>query len=271
MNETAKLAAAMARDALEHEEKRDELFALVSDRNADLTLRRAALQALAQLAFNRVTLGERNVQLIATLRGLIDDPDPELRETAIEILAQRKDELVQRRLLDGLERREPPLVADSQAIVFLSYDIHGAFFPTMRRLAKESPDPDTRREAVRFLAADTGAADLLLEIFDDRGEDDEIRRASGSALLSVAPQTFEQRAKEAVLDESETEQVRAASLTSLTHFANADEVAGDSGFVAAVSNVAAPSEPAVFEESVSPREGDFAKALRMFKERHGLS
>jgi ATP-dependent RNA helicase RhlE len=65
--------------------------------------------------------------------------------------------------------------------------------------------------------------------------------------------------------------IRAASLTSLTHFANADEVASDSGFVAAVSNVAAPSEPAVFEESVSPREGDLAKALRMFKERHGLS
>lgn len=268
MNETDRLAASMAREALENEAKRDELFTIVSDRSADLTRRRAALRALAQLAFSRVVLRDRNVQLITTLRGIIDDPDPELRETAIEMLAQRKDELVQRRLIDGLERREPPLVSDSQAIVFLGYDIHGAFFPTLRRLARESSDPDTRREAVKVLAADTESADLLLEIFTDRGEDDELRRASGSALLSVAPRMFEQRAKEAVLDASESEPVRAASLTALTHFAGSDAVAEDSAFVAAVTQVA---PPAVFEESVAPREGDLEKAVRLFKKRHGLA
>ena len=247
----------------------NQLLATVSNPAGDRTTRLAALQALQELSFTSKLLRQMNAQLIATLRGVIDDPDPEIRETAMEMLAQKKDEVVQRRLRDGLERREPPLVDDAQAIQLLGYDIHAGFFPVLRRLARESSDPATRLEAVKLLAADPDSADLLLAVFDDKREDDDVRRASGSALMSVARERFERRAKEAVLDESETEQVRAASLTALTHLADAD-LASDTDFLARVSNVGAAPPSGGFEESVSPPEGDLAKAVRAFKERHGI-
>jgi hypothetical protein len=272
IQEIVTLTAAARDDAA----KIEQLLAIVADSARESVVRQAAFRGLQQLSFSSVLFRHMNAQFIATLRTLMDDPDPVLRELAIERLAQDKDALVQQRLLDGLERREEPLVDDVEAIQLLGYDIHGAFFPVMRKLAKESPDPAVRTEAVNVLAADTASADLLLEIFDDKSENDDVRRASASALMLVARDRFEPRAKEAVLDDADTEAVRASSLTALTHSPNREEVAHDSEFVARLSNVA-PSAP-TFEESVTreapgmePAEGDFAKAIRIFKERRGLS
>lgn len=259
--------------------KIEQLLAIVADTGRDSKVRQAAFKGLQQLSFSSALFRRMNAQFIAALRTLMDDPDPVLRELAVERLAQEKDPLVQQRLLDGLERREEPLVDDVEAIQLLGYDIHGAFFPVMRRLAKESPDAAVRTEAVNVLAADTASADLLLEIFGDKNEHDDVRRASASALMSVDRNRFEPRAKEAVLDDSDTEAVRASSLSALTHSPNREGVASDSEFVARLENVA-PSAPApapTFEESLAleaprmgPAEGDLAKAIRIFKERNGL-
>jgi HEAT repeat protein len=264
----------LAREAFQEPEKLDLLFAILSDTSLDLLVRRAAMQGLRQLAFFPTVIGPRNAELVATLRGLLDDPEPELREEAVSMLAEKKDPVAQQRLIDGLELRAEPLVADPKAVALLGNDIHGAFFPLMRNLATESDDPATRLEAVKLLAADTDSADLLFSIFDDKSEDDDVRRASGSALMSVARDRFEQRAKEAVLDDDDTEPVRAASLTALTHFADPDHI--DSDFIARVSSVepspastivASADDPSDFEV----REGDLAKAVRVFKKRYGLS
>jgi HEAT repeat protein len=270
--------AALAREAVHDLEKRRRLLEIAGDRTADLGERRAALQAVRELAFTSRFFGPINVELITTLRNLLDEPDQQLRETAASMLAQRKDEFVQRRLLDGLERRDTPLVDDPKAIALLGYDIHAAFFPTMRRLAKESPDQATRLEAIKLLAADPSSADLLMDVFDDKGEDDEVRRASASALMSVARDRFEPRAKEAVLDESDSEPVRAASLTALTHFADPAGLAGDSEFIAGVANVDTSGSSRLIasadeggEADFEVREGDLAKAVRTFKKRYGLS
>lgn len=277
MSAAIQAVVSLASEARGDAGKLTELFAIAADRSRDSVVRQAALRSLQELSFTSMLLRQMNAQLIAALRSIVDDPDEELREIAIEMLAQKKDEFVQRRLLDGLERREPPLVDDGKAIQFLGYDIHGGWFPTMRRLARESPDPATRLEAVKLLAADPGSADLLLAIFDDKGEDDDVRRASGSALMSVARDRFEPRAKEAVLDDSDTEPVRAASLTALTHFATSGDLANDADFVARLSDVAARSpSPDVLSDiqleglTMEAPEGDLAKAVRIFKERNGL-
>jgi HEAT repeat protein len=270
--------ASLAREARADREKLEQLFAMVADRAGDPATRRAALRALQQLGFTSSLLKQMNAQLVAALRSVIDDPDEELRTMAIQMLAQQKDEFVQRRLLEGLQRTAEPLVSDTKAIQFLGYDIHAGHFPIVRQFARESPDPETRREAVKLLAADTESAGLLFAIFDDKSEDEEVRRASGGALLSVAPQTFEQRAKEAVLDDSDAESVRASSLTALTHFADPIALANDRGFIEGVANVetrapesAGTAEFAPMDMALgAPAEGDLAKAVRVFKERYGV-
>ena len=235
-----------------------QLMAIAGDRTADAATRRAALYALQELGFTTALLAVMNAQLIAMLRGFIDDPNLELRDIAVEMLAQKKDEVVQQRLLDGLERREPPIVADARALHLLGYDIHAGQFPTVRKFAQQSPDPAARLEAVRLLAADTESADLLLTLFDDRTQPDDVRRASGSALLSVAPDRYAQRAKQAVLDESESESVRLSSLTALTHFANPADLPNDRQFIAGIAKIAL-------------NEDKLAAAVRMFKEEHGIA
>jgi len=242
-------------------------LAVLGDPAQSAETRRAALQALQQLSFNVKAFAAVRAEYIAVLRRIVDDPDAGLREGALETLAQEKDEFAQRRLLAGLNREEPPLVDDGKAIQFLAYDIHAEHFPAMRRLAQDAPDPDTRREAVKALSADTDAADLLYRIFDDTREDEGVRQASASALLSVDPARFEQRAKQAVLDAGDADSVRAAALTALTYFANPAALAGDNQFMDGVSNVESAPTPAAIPNAESG--GDLAKALRLFREKHG--
>jgi hypothetical protein len=153
-------------------------------------------------------------------RAVIEDPDVRLRRRAIGILAREKDDYVQRRLLEGLERRSRALVPAAKAIQFLGYDIHAEYFPLLRRIIAQPPSRAAKREAVRLLAADPTAGDLLLTILNDRGEDPEVRRLSGIALQSLAPDRFEAEARRIVLDDDEDDDLRAMSITSLTHFAN---------------------------------------------------
>ena len=244
----------------------DQLLEVLGDPSRGADARRAALQALQQLSFHTPLFARIRPAYIATLRKVIEDPDQRLREMAIEALAQEKDEYVQRRLVDGLERREEPLVPDEKAIQFLGYDIHAQHFPVIRRLARESADAATRREAVKLLSSDTQSADLLAGIYDDKNEDDDVRRASVSALMSVDPLKFEERAKQVVVDDSDAESVRAASLTALTYFANPTALASDTDFVDRVASVGAGA-PELLGLGTEG-EGDLAKAVRLFRAKY---
>lgn len=263
------LAAAAASDAPPDPEP---YLQILGDANRSAEERRAALVTLQQLSFNVPLLAEFRPAFIETLRAIIDDPDERLRDMALESLAQEKDEYAQRRLLAGLRRDEEPLVSDKTAIQFLSYDIHAEHFPILRRLARESPDAATRREAVHALAADTESADLLLAIYADKNEDDEVRSASGSALLAVDPLRFEERAKETVIDDSDAESVRAASLTALTYYGNPSALAEDADFMGRVAQVdtRGPALSAAAAAGAESDDGTLAKAVRMFQSRYGV-
>jgi HEAT repeat protein len=246
-----------------------DLVQTLADKSESASARRAALQALQQLAFKVPQFAAIRPAFIEALRTVIDDPDTHLREQAVETLAQEKDEYVQRRLLEGLEHKEKKLVDDQKAIQFLGYDVHAEHYPILRKLAKDSPDAGTRREAVQALAADPQSSNLLYDIYDNKSEDDEVRSASASALMSVAPEKFEERAKQAVVDESDAENVRAASLTALTYF-SPEAIEKDKGFVEQVKGVEAAMAPpdaalsAASDEDASP----LAKAVRKFRARY---
>ena len=242
---------------------------ILGDKTESASARRGALQALQQLAFKVPQFAEIRPAFIEVLRTVIDDPDAQLREQAIEALAQEKDEYVQRRLLEGLRHEGKKLVDDQKAIQFLGYDVHAEHYPILRKLAQDSPDAGTRREAVQALAADPQSANLLYDIYDNKTEDEDVRNSSASALMNVAPEKFEERAKQAVVDESDSENVRAASLTALTYF-SPEAIEKDKDFVEQVKNVEAAMAPpdaalsAAGDEEASP----LAKAVRKFRSRY---
>jgi hypothetical protein len=197
----------------------DRLLELLRD-TVPADLRRAILNVLQQISFRMVLFPGKRPDYLATLRSIIEDPDAQLRRRAIGILAREKDEYVQRRLIEGLEQRSRALVPAAKAIQFLGYDVHAEYFPLLRRIIEQPPSRAAKREAVRLLAADPAATDLLVALLNDKQEDPEVRRTAAVALQSLAPDRFEGQARRIVLDDDEDDELRAVSISALTQFAN---------------------------------------------------
>ena len=180
----------------------------------------AVWNLLQEISFRMVGFPAKRPEYLAVLRSIIEDPDSQLRRVAIGILAREKDDYVQRRLVDGLEGKSKGLVPAAKAIQFLAYDVHSEYFPLAKRIVEKPPNRGAKVEAVRLLAADPSAKDLLIGILGDRTEKPEVKMAAAVALQSLDPGEFERQARRIVLDDDEDDQLRALALNALTYFGN---------------------------------------------------
>jgi hypothetical protein len=193
------------------------LLTLIADSDQPIELRTEALVLLQEFSFRSVALPGVRPDFLATLRGLVDDPDMDLRRRVIGVLAREKDEFVQRRLLDGLEGRTPALVPAAKAIQYLGYDVHAEYFPLLRRIVAGRSSREAKKEAIRLLAADPNAIDLLVDRLRDQSEHSDLRRLCAIALQASRPDLFAEHARALVVDGAEDEQLRAVALSGLTH------------------------------------------------------
>jgi hypothetical protein len=205
----------------------DTLLEVLRDAARPADVRIAVLDVLQQISFLMAAFPAKRPDYLAALRSIIDDLDAQLRQRAAGILAREKDEYVQRRLIDGLEGRSEALVPTEKAIQYLGYDIHAEYFPLLRRITENPPNPTARTEAVRLLAADPSSTDLLATILSNKDENPDVRRISAIGLQSAAPGRFEEQARRIVLDDDEDDQLQAMSITALTHFANPEALSRD--------------------------------------------
>jgi hypothetical protein len=194
---------------------------LLRESSEPTVVRLAALQGLQANSFRQAAFSPKRPEYLAILRAIIGEPDPSLRQVALEVLAQHKDEYVQRRLLEGLEDPSQALVPPETAVRLLGYDIHAEHYPILRDMVHNPPSPEAKLEAVRLLASDPTSKELLVGVLNDKTEDPEVRQASASALLPLAPAEFEKQAKQILLDdEEEDDDLRTTAMTALTHFAD---------------------------------------------------
>jgi hypothetical protein len=219
----------------------DTLLEVLRDTGRPAGVRIAVLDVLQQISFRMEGFPAKRPDYLAALRSVVDDSDAELRQRAIGILAREKDEYVQRRLLDGLEGKSGELVPTAKAIQYLGYDIHAEYFPLLRQIAEKPPTPEARTEAVRLLAADPSSAGLLATILGNRDEDPDVRRLSAIGLQSAAPDQFQEHARRIVLDDDEDDQLRAMSITALTHFADPEALSGDDELTGRIERLRAES------------------------------
>ncbi len=200
---------------------------LLRDSTEPPVVRLAALQGLQANSFRRAAFSPKRPEYLAVLRTIIDEPDASLRQVALEVLAQHKDEYAQRRLLEGLEDSSQALVPPEKAVQLLGYDIHAEHYPILRDMVNNPPSPEAKREAVRLLATDPSSKELLVDVLKDKDERREVRDASASALLALAPAEFEEQAKQIVLDDEEYDDLRATAVTALTHFGDREALSQD--------------------------------------------
>lgn len=198
-------------------------------RDADQPVQRRldALQAVQAASFAALEFDAVRPEYIAVLRQVAQDPDPELRQRALGILAREHDGFAQKALLEGLRRPGKALVPPDKALQLLSYDPHAAAYPIAREVLETSDDDSARREAVRLLAGDPESAPLLEEVLSDRRESQEIRRMSASALHALNPDRLQRWAARAAADEREPDEIVETSLTALSHFGDSKAIAAN--------------------------------------------
>ena len=200
---------------------------VLRDREQPIKVRLAALQSLQAASFSVIEFEPYREDYLATLREIADDPDEELRQRVLGILAREKDSYVQQRLLEGLQDPSKALVPPEKALQLLSYDVHAEAYPLAREIVKDPPNPEAKREALRLLSADSASAPVFEKLLRDKDEDRDIRQMSAVALQGVKPKRFQEQARELLLDKKEYDDIQATALTALTQFGDEKAVAKD--------------------------------------------
>jgi hypothetical protein len=221
---------------------------ILGDENEPAKVRLAALRALQTASFNVVTFEPVRGQYLATLRKVAKDPDQELRESALGVLARVKDGFAQKKLLEGLHDPEKALLPPEKALQLLSYDPHAEAYQAAREIVRRPPNDDAKREALRLLSADAKASPMFERILRDKSESPEIRQLSASALHSINPDKLQEHAREILLDPSEQDDIQATSLTAITNFGDAEAVANDKALMKRVDRLSAEA-PAKVKQS----------------------
>lgn len=200
---------------------------VLRDRKQPIKVRLAALQSLQAASFSVIDFEPYREDYLATLREILDDPDEELRQRVLGILARENDGYAQKRLLEGLQDPGKALLPPEKALQLLSNDVHAEAYSVAREIVKEPPNPEAKREALRLLAADANSAPIFEKLMRDKDEDREIRQISAAALQAIKPKKFQEHAREVLLDNKEYDDIQATALTALAQFGDEKAVAKD--------------------------------------------
>lgn len=195
----------------------EQLLSQMGDPTENTSVRLTILGTIQAQGFASLHARARRPAWLAALRGLVDDPDPEVRFQALDLLSHEQDGHAQQVLLEGLREPSKAVVPPEKALLLLGNDIHAEVYPLARAIAANPPSPAAQREALRLLGADAESAPLFESIARDRGESPEIRRLAITALSTLAPANLRKYARTIVLSEDDDPEVVATSLAALAH------------------------------------------------------
>jgi hypothetical protein len=212
-----------------------QLLRTVRDRGEDIAVRLAALRALGAAAFLGPRFAPYRADYLQAMRDIAEDPEPQLRENALEVLAIAKDSFAQQVLLRVL-KGDIDLVPLAKAIQFLAYDIHSDLVPAIRDVFERATGA-AKEEALRVLAIDPGSQGLFERLMKDKSQPSILRRLSASGLQAVNPEAFQKAASEIVSDDKEYKEIIATTLGALTHVQEAGKTLADSHLVGQIEKL----------------------------------
>ena len=162
------------------------------------------IDTLATAAFSVIAFEPCRNDYIAALREVAEDPNPEIRESALGLLAGEKDGMAQQKLLKGLKDPAKALVSPEKALQLLSYDVHSEAYAIARGVVANPPNPAAKQEALRLLAADAASAPLFEKVLRDKDELRENRQVAAAALNTLNPKKFQTHARAMLVDKTST-------------------------------------------------------------------
>ena len=233
----------------ENEKDMQAMLAVLRNTDEPVKVRLAALQSLQAASFSVLAFEACRGDYIATLRKIADDPDPELRQRVLGLLAREKDGYAQKKLLEGLHDPAKALLPPEKALQLLSYDVHAEAYAAARAIVKKPPNEMARREALRLLAADATAAPMFEKLMRDKNELREIRQISASALSALKPERLQKSAREILLDKSDYDDIKATSLTALMQLGDEQALAKDKALLTSVNRFRSGKTSAKYKQT----------------------
>jgi len=234
---------------LASDENLQKLLEVVRNTEEPVQVRLEAINALATAAFAVTTFEPYRNDYIATLQAVADDPNQEIRESALGLLAAEKNKFAQKKLLDGLKNPAKALVPPEKALQLLGYDVHTEAYAAARDIVNNPPNELAKQEALRLLAADPNSTKLFEKLLLDKDEKREVRQVAASALNSLAPQKLQEYARDILLDDSEYEDIQATSLTAVKQFGDEEEIAGDKALLKSVNRLSSAAKSSKYKKS----------------------
>lgn len=209
------------------EELMAEVIKIIGESKSPTALKHAALTVMQTASIGSPIYQSQRAAYFDAMRGLIEHDDAPVRTSAQEYLALEGDEYLQRRLLEGINEPTKKIAEPEVAVQLLSYDLHADHFPILRKLVENPPNERSKKEALRNLAADTSAKELLLKTLKDGKESREIREVCMAALQAQNAPELASYAKEVILTEAEDDELRATMLNALSYISGAEPLDGE--------------------------------------------
>lgn len=225
------------------------ILTVVRNKDEAAEVRLAAMDALATAAFSVVDFESCRTDYIAALREVSNDPNAQIRESALGLLAGEKDNFAQKKLIEGLQDPDKALVSPEKALQLLSYDVHAEAYEAARKIVSNPPSDVARQAGLRLLAADAKSAPLFEKLLRDKDELREVRQLSASALQALKPDKLQEHAREILLDKSEFEDIQATSLTALKQFGDDESVAKDTALLKSVDRLSTKAASSRYKKS----------------------
>ena len=245
--------------AFENDKDLAAVLNILRNKDEPIAVRLGALESLQAASFSVDTFAPYRGDYLATLRKIVDDPDPELRQRVLGLLMREHDGSAQEKLLEGLKNPDKALVPPEKALQLLSYDVHAEAYLVARDIIKKPPNDDARREALRLLAADPSSAPLFEKLLRDKNELREIRQISASALNALKPDRLKEHAREILLDKSDYDDIKATSLTALEQFGDDAALGKDKALLKSVDRLSTGQATAKYKQSAKRFLSKFAK------------
>jgi hypothetical protein len=214
------------------------------DSSETLPRRLQALRTLQSATFGDEEFDAVRGEYVAALRALTGDKEIELRQRALGLLARLRDTYAEKVLTDGLQHPDKAVVPASDALHYLSYNLHSGVQSLARSVFDTSKDQAARQQALRLMANDPQALKTIQKTLGDKKESVEVRQTSAEALHALDPKALQNWAAKAVLDKSENEDIVATSLTALHHFGDEKQIAGNTALRKRLGEMSTGKSPA---------------------------
>jgi HEAT repeat protein len=214
------------------------------DPSETLARRIQALGVLQSASFGDEDFEAVRGDYVAALRALTADKEIALRQRAFGLLARSGDSYAEKVLMTGLRDPDKAAVPASDALNYLSYNLHSGVQSLARSIFDTSKDQAARQQALRLMSNDPKALKKIQSTLADKKESVPVRQTSAEALHALDPKAYQKWASKAVLDKSENHEVVATSLTALQHFGNEKQIAGNTALRKRLGEMSAGKSPA---------------------------